>query len=135
MYIKQIRTTLRQVYRTLIILQGGGKCGNVSKEQGQTQEKISKLVYLQHNAKCLCHHFNGPERIHDIFELVLPENPVWSEPGTWGSKKKKEKKKKRCLVSQLQMSDKVIHDGLRWLIHTWVVGWTCGAWPGRKSFR
>lgn len=65
--------------------------------------------------------------------------PFW-EPSlerTWnmGEEEEEGQKKKRCLVSQLQMSDKVIHDGLRWLIHTWVVGWTCGAWPGRKSFR
>lgn len=39
-------------------------------------------ICLQLNGECVCHHLNGPQRVHDILQLVLPQNPVWCKPGT-----------------------------------------------------
>lgn len=39
-------------------------------------------ICLQLNGECVCHHLNGPQRVHNVLQLVLPQNPVWSEPAT-----------------------------------------------------
>ena len=47
----------------------------------QEDEMTNKSkVYLQQNRKCVCHHLNRPERVHNIFELVLSQNPVRCKP-------------------------------------------------------
>lgn len=39
-------------------------------------------ICLQHNGECVCHHLNGHQRIHNLLQLVLSQNPVWGKPGT-----------------------------------------------------
>lgn len=39
-------------------------------------------ICLQHNGESVCHHLNGSQRIHNLLQLVLPQNPVWGKPGT-----------------------------------------------------
>lgn len=63
-----------------------------------TTKKMQKLVYLHYNGQRLCHHLNGPERIHDVFQLVLSEDPVWSKP-----KKQTNKQSKQHQESTLNM--------------------------------
>lgn len=38
-------------------------------------------ICLQHNGECVCHHLNGPQRVHNLLHLVLSQNPVWCKPG------------------------------------------------------
>lgn len=39
-------------------------------------------TYLQNDGECFSHHLNGPERIHNVFQLVLSENPIRCKPET-----------------------------------------------------
>lgn len=39
-------------------------------------------ICLQHNGEGVCHHLNGHQRVHNVLQLVLSQNPVWCEPGT-----------------------------------------------------
>lgn len=88
------------------------------KKYEKTDLRFKRLIYLQHNGKCVCHHFNGPERVHDIFELVLSENPVWHKPEI-------QRQDVWCQSCEYQTH---MRECLRLLRRTWVLDGIYEAW-------
>lgn len=96
--------------------------------EGKTTRWIKRqnLIYLQHDGQSVCDHLNGPERVHHVFQLVLPEDPVWCEPGKHRTAVSVERTRIRTYMPT--------SNALR-CERTWVGVGTCEAWLGCRSSR
>lgn len=79
---------------------------------------------LQLNGECVCHHLNGPQRVHNILQLVLSQNPVWCKPGTQTGRQSAVGR-----VTPASYTEPLVHKHRR----TWVADGIYGASLGQRS--
>lgn len=81
-------------------------------------------ICLQLNGECVRHHLNGPQRVHNILQLVLPQHPVRSKPGTQTGRQSALRR-----VTPAPHTELLIHKYRRTLVPDGI----CGALLGQRS--